>query len=227
MITTVVFDLDDTLYDEIDYCRSGLLAASRCLSRLSDISCCDEVFACLWRHFADGNRTRTFDAALDELRIPYGEDLIAQLVEVYRCHRPTLKLPADSRTVLDQLSRTHTLALLTDGYLPAQRLKVEALGLERYFDAIVYTEELGRAFWKPSPVGFQRLIETLSAPPAQMAYVADNEIKDFIAPNQLGMLTIQIQRPARLHTRIGLQVEARAQRKIDRLTELSALLHPA
>jgi FMN phosphatase YigB (HAD superfamily) len=28
MITTVVFDLDDTLYDEIEYCRSGFTSVA-------------------------------------------------------------------------------------------------------------------------------------------------------------------------------------------------------
>lgn len=84
---------------------------------------------------------------------------------------------------------------MTDGYLPTQRLKVQALGIEGYFAAIVYTEELGRQFWKPSPRGFERLMELLKARPEQMVYVADNETKDFIAPNQLGMLTIQLLRP--------------------------------
>jgi len=28
MITTIVFDLDDTLYDEIDYCKSGFASVA-------------------------------------------------------------------------------------------------------------------------------------------------------------------------------------------------------
>ena len=227
MITTVVFDLDDTLYDEIDYCRSGFLSVSWFLARLSDIPCCDDVFACLWRHFTNGNRTETFNAALDDLGIAYDERLIAQLVEVYRCHRPAIELPQDSRDVLETLKATYTLALLTDGFLPAQRLKVQALGIEQYFQAIVYTEELGREFWKPSPAGFERLIETLDVPAAQMAYVGDNEGKDFIAPNRLGMFTVQVLRPARLHTGGGPRPDAPAKLQIDRLNELSAVLRRA
>jgi FMN phosphatase YigB (HAD superfamily) len=32
MITTVIFDLDDTLYDEIDYCKSGFMAVAEFLT---------------------------------------------------------------------------------------------------------------------------------------------------------------------------------------------------
>jgi len=200
MITTVVFDLDDTLYEELDYCRSGFRAVARFLAKVAPISCSDDVFASLWRHFSAGNRTRTFNAALDDLGLDADEALIAQLIEVYRTHRPSLELPADSRQTLEALQKTHTLALLTDGYLPAQRLKVQALGIEDYFQGILYTEQLGRAFWKPSPVGFERLAEQLDVVPTQMVYIGDNEAKDFIGPNKLGMLTIQLRRAARLHS---------------------------
>ena len=158
MITAVAFDLDDTLYDEIDYCRSGFRAVARFLGKLSAVPCTDDLFTCLWKHFTAGNRTATFNAALEESRIAYDGALIAQLVEVYRSHRPDLALPADSRLTLETLGKTCRLALLTDGYLPAQHLKVLALGLEPCFEAAVYTEELGRAFWKPSPVGFREAL---------------------------------------------------------------------
>lgn len=224
MITTVIFDLDDTLYDEIDYCRSGFRAVARFLGKLATVSCCDDLSACLWRHFTDGNRTGTFNAALDELGIAYDDCLIAQLIEVYRSHRPELALPTDSRLTLETLKKTHRLALLTDGYLPAQRLKVLALDLDPYFEAIVYTEELGRAFWKPSPVGFQTLLQRLDVTPDRAVYVGDNETKDFIAPNAMGMLTVQLRRPARLHRDGAPQNDAAATLRIDEIRELPTLL---
>lgn len=224
MITTVVFDLDDTLYDEIDYCRSGFRAVARFLGKVGPAACSDDVFACLWRHFTAGNRTRTFDAAMQELGLPCDEGRIAQLVEVYRNHRPEIELPADSRTMLDALQGRYALALLTDGFLPAQRLKIAALGIESRFRAIVYTEELGRSFWKPSPAGFERLIETLGAAPDRMAYVADNQSKDFIAPNRLGMLTIQVVRPRRLHADPGDREGAAAALRTARIEDLPSLL---
>jgi len=224
MLTTVVFDLDDTLYDELDYCRSGFRAVSRFLAGLSLVPCCDDLFGTLWRHFTAGNRTATFNAVLEELGIAYDDALIAQLIEVYRSHRPELALPADSRRTLATLGKTFRLALLTDGYLPAQRLKVQALNLESCFEAIVYTEELGRAGWKPAPAGFEKLVEQLNVTADQMVYVGDNESKDFIAPNAMGMLTVQLRRPARLHTAVATRDGAAAHLKIDEIAQLPALL---
>ena len=62
-----------------------------------------------------------------------------------------------------------------------------ALGIEKYFKFIVYTEQLGREGWKPSPAGLEKIMQTLKGKPENMAYIADNEKKNFIAPNKLGV----------------------------------------
>ncbi len=224
MITTVVFDLDDTLFDEIDFCRSGFRAAAQHIATLSDRHSPDDVFAVLWDSFITGDCGSTFNVALTKLGIPYDGPVIHKLVEIYRTHTPTLTLPPESRATLDELQGRYTLALLTDGFLPTQRLKVQALGIEQYFRAIVYTEELGRDCWKPSPRGFERLIEMLQTRPEQMVYVADNETKDFIAPNRLGLLTIQLLRPSGLYRQPSPLPEATPKVRIDRIDKLPKLL---
>jgi putative hydrolase of the HAD superfamily len=224
MITTVVFDLDDTLYDEIDYCRSGFAAVAEFLAGSLKAASAERIFDAFWKQFTAGNRTKTFNAALDELGVSYDERLIRESINIYRNHVPKITLPPDSQDVLGQLSGKYVLALLTDGFLPTQQLKVRALGIEKYFKCLLYTEQLGREFWKPSPVGFEKLIETLGVKPETAAYVADNQIKDFIAPNQLGFSTIQIIRPARIHTGSSQQPNAAARYVIHTIIELPALL---
>ncbi len=224
MITTVVFDLDDTLYDEVEYCKSGFGAVARFLADLPEAPTVEHIFGAFWGQFTAGNRTKTFNAALDELGINYDDKLIDSVVKVYRNHIPKITLPADSKDVLHQLSEKFTLALLTDGFLPAQQLKVEALAIEEYFKHIVYTEELGREFWKPSPAGFEKLMQDLNIKPETISYVADNEKKDFIAPNKLGILTVQLIRPARIHTESAEQSGATAQYIIHKISDLPTLL---
>jgi putative hydrolase of the HAD superfamily len=224
MITTVVFDLDDTLYDEIDYCRSGFAVVAELAAKLPNAPFADVIFETIWKHFTAGNRTKTFNATLEELGIAYDNKIIKRLLRTYRNHVPQIALPQDSRDVLEELSTRYILALLTDGFLPAQKLKVRALGIEKYFRCILYTEQLGRQFWKPSPVGFERLIQDLNAEPKATAYIADNEEKDFIAPNKLGFVTIQIVRPARIHTESSQQSDAAARYVINKISELPALL---
>ena len=224
MITTVVFDLDDTLYDEIEYCKSGFTAVAEFLAELPETLPAERIFGALWEQFTAGNRTNTFNAALDQLDISYDDKRIEQLVNVYRSHIPRIKLPEDSRDVLCELRAKYTLALLTDGFLPAQQLKVQSLGIEKYFKCIVYTEQLGREFWKPSPAGFEKIIQILNAKPENMVYIADNEKKDFIAPNKLGFFTVQLIRHARLHTSVSTESVAKARFVIHKISQLPALL---
>jgi putative hydrolase of the HAD superfamily len=224
MITTVIFDLDDTLYDEIDFCRSGFRAAAPHIAALSDAYSADAVFAVLWKCFVTGKHGSTFNVSLAQLGIPCDGPLIHKLVEVYRTHLPTLTLPPESRAILEDLKNRYTLGLLTDGFLPTQRLKVQALGIEHYFQAILYTEELGREFWKPSPRGFEKLLEQLRARPEETVYIADNETKDFIAPNRLGLLTIQVRRPSGLYRQPSSLADAAPKVKIATIGELAAVL---
>jgi putative hydrolase of the HAD superfamily len=202
MLNTVIFDLDDTLYEEIEYCKSGFLAVAKFLSTLAKLPVSfsqNSIFESLWEQFSSGNRSATFNVVLDKLGVTYDEDIIRQLVTIYRGHEPQIQLPAESRVVLGILQSKYTLALLSDGFLPAQELKVKALGIEGYFKCIIYTEALGREFWKPCPKGFEIILKKLQVKPKNCVYVADNAEKDFIAPVKLGIDTIQLVGPNRVH----------------------------
>lgn len=224
MITAVIFDLDDTLYDEVEYCKSGFHAVADFLAQLPDWPDSQRIYDALWSQFSAGNHTKTFNAAIEQLGKGYDEKIISRLVEVYRNHEPEIKLPADSLNILEQLAGRYDLALLSDGFLPAQQLKVRALGIEKIFKAVIYTEKLGRNAWKPSPIGFEKLIETLDTPAEKMVYVADNRQKDFIAPNKLGLSSIQIIRPGRIHAESSTDPDAAPGYVINTITELPPLL---
>ena len=219
--------MDDTLYDEIDYCRSAFTATAKYI--VENLQCPDTVtteqaFNALWIQFNTGNQKTTFNAALDILAIDYNTDLIRTLVKVYRDHTPTIQLPIESKDILDLLSSKYSLALLTDGFLPAQRLKVDALGIKKYFNPIIFTEEIGREFWKPSPVGFQRILEKHNETSENCVYIADNAEKDFIAPNQLGMHTIQLIRPKKVHKATPATKTATPDHKIKDFKTLTQIL---
>ena len=223
MIKCVVFDMDDTLYDEREYCKSGFRTVSALISEIKGVEK-ELIFEVLWRKFESGQYENLFNLTLDELGISYDDDFIAQLVQHYRSHKPAIKLPIESRDVLERLKQRYKLALITDGFLPAQSLKVDALDIGRYFDCIVYTEELGREFWKPSAVGFEKILDKLNVTGEECVYIADNAKKDFISPNKLGFETVQLKRPARIHTAEPASKDAAAHYSINSITEISGLL---
>jgi putative hydrolase of the HAD superfamily len=182
----VVFDLDDTLYAEADYVRSGFAAVERALS-LSGFA--EEA----WKLYCGGTRGNVFDRTLETLDRAVDKDTIARLVRVYREHTPCISLAVDAVPVLEELVRAADLALITDGFAIAQRRKVERLGLDRWFSRIVITDELGADFWKPHVAAFQLVQNGREG--SRCAYVADNPRKDFHAPQALGWHCIRVRRP--------------------------------
>lgn len=222
-IQVVVFDLDDTLFRERDYVRSGFAAVGKYLRRKTHRQ--DAFEQWMWRRFNTGRRMGMFDALIGRFDLGLGREGISELVRIYRRHRPGIRPCRGVENVLASLRRLKLrLGLLSDGYLPAQRLKLRAVGLARYFDAIVFTEQIGRDAWKPSPVGFEKIRRRLGVPHAGCVYVADNPSKDFLAPNGLGWLTVQWRRSGQVHADKPAPQGGRAQRVIRSGPELLRLL---
>jgi len=223
VIKCVAFDMDDTLYDEADYYRSGFAVAARQIAddfKLKDIA----IFESLWEIFNSGNHKTTFDSAGEKFGVTFDKNYIEKLVNVFRGHKPDINLPSESRRVLENLKSHYKLGLVTDGYLPAQELKVAALGIGKFFDCIIYTEKLGSEHWKPSPKGFEKLLTDLGVTASESIYVGDNLKKDFLSPNQMGFKTIRIVRAKRLHSGPAPSQQAQPQYEIDSITKLPDLL---
>lgn len=199
-IQAVIFDLDDTLYPEIQYVRSGYQAIAQRLagSRFT----AKTLFDYMWTVFQNGQRQRVFNETLAFIGEADEPQIIAELVSQYRCHRPAIEMDVEMLRFLERTSRRYKTGLITDGYLPAQRLKVEALNIAPCFNHIIFTEELGRKYWKPAGKAFELMADNLGCPPAACVYIADNPVKDFLAPNMAGWKTIQYLHPQALHAHL-------------------------
>ncbi|BCP53910.1 haloacid dehalogenase [Kaistia sp. 32K] len=191
----IVFDLDDTLYLERDFGRSGFAAAGEWLFRQVGVPGLGEVCVDL---FEAGVRGRVFDEALVRLGLGPDPALLAQLVAIYRSHDPKIELAPDAVRYLARRDGSVPMALITDGPAATQQAKVRALGLEARLGCIVCTDTLGPGRGKPHPLGFER-VEAWAPPGLPLAYVADNPLKDFVTPRARGWWTVQIERPERVH----------------------------
>ena len=89
--------------------------------------------------------------------------------------------------------------LISDGWPPAQRAKLDALGIERSFASKMLTGDWGGRYGNLITVPSQRWSRSLSLSSSELVYVADNPTKDFIAPNERGWLTWRIRMPGQLH----------------------------
>lgn len=186
----IVFDLDDTLYPERDYVFSGFRAVAAWAEAQLGIPAGQGV-AELRYLFEQGVRGDTFNRWLAAHDL--GPDsLVPQLVQVYREHEPRLVPFPEVPQLLASLHRRYGLGLLSDGYLPVQQRKLAALGLAHHFDAVVFSDEWGRAAWKPSIKPFQAVLQRLAVDAENSVYVADNPAKDFLGARQVGTFTIWV-----------------------------------
>lgn len=190
----VVVDIDDTLYLERDYVRSGFRAVGAWAERWLGIG--DFGDAC-WREFEAHRRSDVFNHCLAVFGIEATPELIAGLVELYRTHEPCIQPAPDASRMLAEISGRYPIAVVSDGPLASQSRKADALSLRSIASPIILTEVFGRQFRKPHHRAFN---EVAAAIPAEhYVYVADNPAKDFIAPRDLGWTTVRIRRPGGLH----------------------------
>jgi putative hydrolase of the HAD superfamily len=195
----VVFDMDDTLYCERDYVRSGFTHVARLLGTTQDEV--QTLAAWLWEAFEAGRRGDTFDGLLEAFPHLAGRTSASALVDAYRAHPPTIALTPGLDRVLGLMQRRGLrLAVLSDGPPASQIAKASALGLSRWFDPVVLTGSLGPGFAKPAVTGFEMIAQAWGFPGPDLAYVADNPEKDFAGPRRLGWLTIRLRHSGQLRS---------------------------
>jgi putative hydrolase of the HAD superfamily len=186
----IVFDLDDTLYDESSYVAGGFRAVAAMLQRAHGV---DRAWAYrrMRELLAREGRGRVFDQLLTEALGRATEREIRRCVSSYRQHPPRLTLLPAAKTALDR-HRAHPLYLVTDGNKNVQARKVHSLRLEARFRKIFITHRYGMQAAKPSLMCFERIRELEGCAWSDLAYVGDNPAKDFVALNAVGAVTVRV-----------------------------------
>ncbi|WP_373539644.1 HAD family hydrolase [Chamaesiphon sp.] len=193
-LQAIVFDLDDTLYSERDFVLSGFRSVAKWAALNLEID--PELgYTTLFQLYSEGVRNNTFNRWLEIHQIDRPE-IIPELLNIYRQHSPNIIPFADAIDLLKTLIGSYQIGLVSDGYLAVQQRKWLALNLDSFFDAVVFSDKLGRENWKPSTAPFALVLQQLQVSPPLSVYIGDNPRKDFLGARQLGMYTIQFKHPA-------------------------------
>ena len=213
----IVFDLDDTLYLERDFVFSGYRAVAEWMMSTDGLTGFSDACRAL---FDAGERRRVFDRALSDCGIAPDRiaSLVPHLVARYRSHVPSISLCQDAARYL---AAHEPVAIITDGPEAMQRAKAAALGLERFCDLLVPTGQWRTGFGKPHSRAFDVVAAACGR---RCVYVADNAVKDFLAPKRLGWRTVQILRPERVHGGAPPSPAHAADTVIENLDQLEAAL---
>lgn len=190
-LKVICFDLDDTLYKEIDYLKSAYreiaeYAAGQCTGCSDSVNILAiKAYDRMLDAYREGQNT------FEELNKFLGLKLpISDYLYIYRNHKPKIVLSEDVVQTLDELQAEGVrIGLITDGRSVQQRNKIEALGLSRWIDEkdMVISEEFGSE--KPALANYEFFMKRYPEC-HDFIYVGDNLMKDFIAPNTLGWQTV-------------------------------------
>ena len=179
----ICFDLDDTLYKEIDYLKSAYREIATFVGH-------PEAFEQMMDWFY--NKVNVFEKLIEKYDLKVS---VAECLKIYREHIPVISLEDGVKEYLDELKGSGAkLGLISDGRSLTQRNKIKALGLEGVFDIEIISEEFGSE--KPNLANYQAVMDKFPERKV-FYYVADNTAKDFIAPNQLGWKTVCIKNDGR------------------------------
>ena len=178
--THIVFDLDDTLYKEIDFVKSAYIYVCKYIRSRFGIDFFSQIQECI------DNGINFYDYIISKLHHKHNFS-IEKYLELYRFHYPKLSLSTDTTEFLNNISdRKIGFSIITDGRSISQNNKIKALGLSHLAQNIIISEET--AYKKPHVINF-KIIEKVY-PDKKFLYIADNTSKDFLAPNTLKWDTV-------------------------------------
>lgn len=175
--TTVVFDLDDTIYYERDYQLSGYKSIIESCNLLYDVDITETVYAAVNRN----------NDVLEEIvkHLKLSNNSKDSLLWMYRLHCPKISLSESTKLTLDIIkNNAKHVAIVTDGRELSQRQKLYSLGLS---DWPVFISESWDEI-KPGEKRFKNIMKIM--PASNFVYIGDNIKKDFITPNKLGWISV-------------------------------------
>jgi putative hydrolase of the HAD superfamily len=185
----LVFDLDDTLYDESTFVYSGFKAVARHLEEKLSLDF-NQTLMKLNDILDTQGRGTIFDTFLRDLGL-FNLELLSNCVSVYQSHTPTIEPYLESVAMLE-LYQDMPKYLVTDGNPGVQAKKVEALGIAKYFKGIYYTWSYGVDFSKPSVSCFEMICNLEKVSFSDIMYVGDDPSKDFVNLRTHGAITVRV-----------------------------------
>lgn len=200
MIKAIIFDLDDTLYDQ----KSPFSAA---LTQKTQLRFSPAELAELFNRFRDFTDRTFHQVTAKELtlegwqtaRLRYTlTDLVPETITTdwaiqfeiaYQKALSKIDLFAGLAPALEQLSHCFQIGIITNGPAKIQRQKLHQLQIERYVhpDNIFISDELDLA--KPDPSIFTTWAHQVGIRANQAAYVGDNVLLDMTSAKHAGWQT--------------------------------------
>ncbi len=214
----IVFDLDDTLYDEMTFVYSGFKVVSEYIEIHYGIE--KELILKSLKEEVLISRSDVFNRTFNKFGI-FTKKLLKKSISVYRTHFPSLALYKEAENCLKRFEK-YPIYIVTDGNITAQKNKLLSLNLYNPppIKKSILTYRYGIKRSKPSPYCFFQIARMEKTTPENIVYVADNPQKDFAGIKPYGFKTIRVLTGQHKDVIKSVEYEADTQIKnLDLLTE--------
>lgn len=212
----LVFDLDDTLYDEFSYVKSSFKAVASYLSGKLKVNE-DKIYIELMEILAKEGRGKIFNIYLEKYGL-FSKKEVLSCLHVYRSNYPEIELYSEAKRCLIRF-KNYPKYLVTDGNKRVQTTKIKALNLTPVFKRTLPTHNFGVRRAKPSTYVFHKILNWEKANPSDLVYIGDNPSKDFVNLKKEGFHTIRVLTGLYKNVRLSEQYEA--ENTISSLDELT------
>ncbi|AJY75183.1 HAD family hydrolase [Paenibacillus beijingensis] len=206
--TAVFFDMDDTLYDQLDPFRLAVQSYLKSTGGEHDFSDFADLFKrvrahsdALWDVYTAGAMTldemriQRVSRAFEELGIPIGAEEASLIQYNYETEQGRIRLDEGAPEYFRLLQqRGYVTGLITNGPVKHQTFKIRALGVDAIFpeNRIFISDAVG--YTKPDPRIFQYVNEVTGTKPEQSYYVGDSWRNDVAGAAAAGWKMIWLNR---------------------------------
>jgi putative hydrolase of the HAD superfamily len=185
MIKAVIFDLDNTLYDE----RCYFLKVFKifCINHSVDFDQIQCVFTDeLRRHSED-----IFGDILKKINY-YSVSRQNELFDLYKSIDCRLLLYDEAYEIISHIKRKKMkIAIITNGVVEAQKNKIKALGIQSEINHIIYARGYGKEYEKPNSMAFLMAIDALKVDVADAIYIGDHPDTDIKGAKGVGLKALR------------------------------------
>lgn len=188
----VIFDLDNTLYDENQYFHSVFMEFCK-LHKISE----EKAFQASHHTLQDQVRLKTkdiFRSFLQTTPLGFDQALHDELYKLYTQNVCQLRPFEDAITILSFLQdQKNPFAILTNGPLPAQQNKIKNLNFQHF--PVFFARGKGREYEKPHPKAFGLVLESFQGFEAKdCIFVGDHPNTDILGAKNIGMMALRLKR---------------------------------
>lgn len=179
---TIIFDLDDTIYEEIEYLKRAYKYISEKIIESDNVNHCSEsiIYNYLLKTFIDEGRVALFQKAVQKFNINNFtvEHFLNCLRNVNICENE-IEISKPILDIINKYQNSKDFFILTNGNVTQQKNKIRSLNIPfKETIKVYYSSALGKELEKPNPYFILKILNDHRLNKKQVIYIGDSEIDE-------------------------------------------------